>query len=157
MDNVTALIGAPVEDWFASCFVEQRAGMVRLAFVLVDDLDVAEDVVQAAFARMYVRRHTVREPLKYLRSAVYNGCRNHHRSLARRRRRVVPLNLADEPVGDHVIDVVRRLPLRRRTVIVLRFYEGLRDSEIADVMNLPIGTVKSTLSRTLASLRKELS
>jgi RNA polymerase sigma factor (sigma-70 family) len=55
------------------------------------------------------------------------------------------------------MDVVRRLPTRRRCLVVLRYYEGLTDAEISEVTGLPLGTVKSTLHRTLADLREELS
>jgi RNA polymerase sigma factor (sigma-70 family) len=88
---------------------------------------------------------------------VYNGCRNHHR-WARVRRKQVPVGVGDQAaVGDHVIDVVRRLPSRQRAVVTLHFYADLSDSEIAEVIGVPVGTVKSTLHRALAVLRKELS
>lgn len=41
------------DDWFDAFYRQQRTGMVRLAFVLVDDREVAEDIVQTAFARVY--------------------------------------------------------------------------------------------------------
>jgi RNA polymerase sigma factor (sigma-70 family) len=61
------------------------------------------------------------------------------------------------PMGDHVIDVVRHLPPKRRALVVLRYYSGLTDAEIAETTGLPVGTVKSTLHRALAELRKELA
>jgi RNA polymerase sigma factor (sigma-70 family) len=98
----------------------------------------------------------VRDPLPYLRSAVYNACRNHHRAQRNERRR--PIDSADEPpFGDHVIDAVRRLAPKPRSLVVLRYYAGLTDSEIAVTTGLPIGTVKSTLHRALATLKEELS
>jgi RNA polymerase sigma-70 factor (sigma-E family) len=162
MDEVGVPVAATVEvgltvDWFPAFYLEQRAGMVRLAFVLVDDVDTAEDLVQGAFARVYQRRSKIDDPLKYMRSAVYNACRNHHRALRVRRARPLRPESGDAPVGDHIIDVVRRLPLRKRAVVVLRFYAGLSDAEIAEAIGIPVGTVKSTLHRTLLELREELS
>ncbi len=145
------------DDWFPAFYVAQRAGMVRLAYVLVDDLETAEDLVQQAFARMYAARRRVNDPAAYLRSAVYNACRNHHRGLRVRRARSLPIPSNDGPIGDHVIDVVRRLPAKRRAMVVLRFYAGLTDHEIAVTLGVPVGTVKSTLHRTLQQLREELS
>lgn len=144
-------------DWFGELYRAHWDGMVRLAFVMVDDLAVAEDLAQDAFARMYRARDGVREPLAYLRSAVYNACRNHVRH--QQVRRAAPAFRAAEapPVGDHVIDVIRRLPYRTRALVVLRYYAGLTDTEIAEVTGLPAGTVKSRLHRTLSELRKEWS
>jgi RNA polymerase sigma factor (sigma-70 family) len=126
----------------------------------VDDLGVAEELAQDAFARVYQARSTVRDPLPYLRSAVYNACRNHHRGeRARRSTRSNSLLTAEgsPAIGDHVIDVVRRLTPKKRALVVLRYYSGLTDVEIAETTGLPIGTVKSTLHRALAELRGELS
>jgi RNA polymerase sigma-70 factor (sigma-E family) len=155
----------PVDGWFDDVYRQHWAGMVRLAFAMVDDRAVAEDLAQEAFARVFRARDRVRDPLPYLRSALYNGCRNHLRDLGRRRRRDARSLLGDgggasggaAPVGDHVMDVVRRLPFRQRSLVVLRYYEGLTDTEIAVATGMPVGTVKSTLHRTLAALREELS
>jgi RNA polymerase sigma factor (sigma-70 family) len=146
----------PGTDWFDDVYRTHWDGMVRLAFVMVDDLAVAEELVQDAFARVYRARDTVRDPLPYLRSAVYNACRNHHR--ARRSERRHPPPATDQPpIGDHVIDTIRRLAPKPRALVVLRYYGGLTDSEIAATTGLPIGTVKSTLHRALAQLREELA
>jgi RNA polymerase sigma factor (sigma-70 family) len=147
-------------DWFADLYRTHWHGMVRLAFVMVDDLAVAEELTQDAFARVFRARSTVRDPLAYLRSAVYNACRNHHRGERARwstRARSLPTTDGPPAIGDHVIDVVRRLAPKKRALVVLRYYSGLTDSEIAETTGLPIGTVKSTLHRALAELRGELS
>ena len=144
-------------DWFAALYREHWDGMVRLAFVMVDDRGVAEELVQDAFARVYRSRDTVHDPLPYLRSAVYNACRNHHRGERVRRRHLRPAVADEAPMGDHVIDAVRRLRPERRALVVLRYYSGLTDAEIAAITGLPLGTVKSTLHRALAELREALS
>lgn len=118
-------------DWFADLYETHWSGMVRLAFVLVDDRADAENLVQDVFARMYRHRDRVDDPVAYLRSAVYNACRNHHRARRVRRSRVLPAAVNDEPFGDHVIDVVRRLPSRKRAMVVLRYYADMSDAEIA--------------------------
>ena len=144
-------------DWFASLYREHWDGMVRLAFVMVDDRAVAEELVQDAFARVFRSRDTVNDPLPYLRSAVYNACRNHHRGERVRRRHLRAAVDAEAPLGDHVIDAVRRLRPERRALVVLRYYSGLTDVEIAATTGMPLGTVKSTLHRALAELREALS
>ena len=143
-------------DWFDHLYRDHWDGMVRLAFVMVDDLAVAEELAQDAFARVYRARESVRDPLPYLRSAVYNACRNHHRARRKEWRNASPTT-DQPPFGDHVIDAVRRLATKPRSLVVLRYYAGLTDSEIAETTGLPIGTVKSTLHRALAQLREELA
>jgi RNA polymerase sigma factor (sigma-70 family) len=160
MDDVVVSVEPPPAaepDWFASLYREHWEGMVRLAFVMVDDRAVAEELVQDAFARVYRAGDAVHEPLPYLRSAVYNACRNHHRSERVRRRHLRATVDAQAPLGDHVIDAVRRLRPERRALVVLRYYSGLTDAEIAATTGMPLGTVKSTLHRALAELREALS
>ena len=154
---VDDLVAVETDDWFDAFYRQQRSGMVRLAFVLVDDREVAEDIVQTAFARVYQRRNRIDAPLAYLRASVYNGCRNHHRWARVRRRLTEAPDDVQPAMGDHVIDVVRALPLRQRSVVTLHFYADLTDPEIAAAIGVPVGTVKSTLHRALAAMRKELS
>ena len=52
---------------------------------------------------------------------------------------------------------IRRLPVRQRACVVLRYYEGLTEKETAEVLGCSVGTVKSQTSRALSHLRKELS
>jgi RNA polymerase sigma factor (sigma-70 family) len=154
---VDELVVVETDDWFDAFYRQQRIGMVRLAFVLVDDREVAEDIVQTAFARVYQRRQRIDVPLAYLRACVYNGCRNHHRWARVRRNNREVGNGAQPAIGDHVIDVVRSLPHRQRVVVTLHFYADMTDPEIAAAIGIPVGTVKSTLHRALAAMRKELS
>jgi RNA polymerase sigma factor (sigma-70 family) len=135
---------------------DQFERMVRLAHVLVDTQEEAEEVVQDAFAALFPRYERIDNPLAYLRGSVLNGAR--HRL---RRRRVVrrhPAPQAEEVAlpYNHVIDAVRRLPHRQRSVIVLRYELQLSDGEIAEALRVPLGTVKSTMHRALARLRMEV-
>jgi RNA polymerase sigma-70 factor (sigma-E family) len=131
--------------------------LVRLAYLLVDTTEHAEEAVQDAFARAYPKWDRIQNHDAYMRTAVVNACRRvqRRRMLVRR----TPQHRPDDAVlgADHIADVVRGLPLRLRQVIVLRYYLQLSDAEIADTLNLPPGTVKSTLHRARARLREELS
>jgi RNA polymerase sigma-70 factor (sigma-E family) len=131
--------------------------LVRLAFLLVDTVEHAEEAVQDAFAKAYPKWDRIENPDAYMRTAVVNTCRR-----VQRRRMLVrqtPSACVDHEVlaVDHVGDVVRGLPMRLRQVVVLRYYLQLSDKEIADTLDMPIGTVKSTLHRARAHLREELS
>jgi RNA polymerase sigma factor (sigma-70 family) len=131
--------------------------LCRMAFLLVDTREQAEEVVQEAFAKALPRWQTLDCPDAYVRACVLNGCRRVQRRRALMRRKPAPRDALDTPaVTDHVIDAVRRLPSPQREVIVLRFYVQSTDAEIAATLNMAIGTVKSTLHRAKARLRLEL-
>jgi len=141
---------------FDDLYRERFAPMVRLAFVLVDTQEEAEEVVQEAFAALLTRFRRVDNPDAYLRRSVLNGARQ-----VLRRRRIVrrqPEPRAEAATLDynHVLDAVRRLPHRQRAAIVLRFEMQLSDAEIAKALRMPIGTAKSTLHRAIARLRLEV-
>ena len=131
--------------------------LVRLAFLLVDTNEHAEEAVQDAFAKAYSKWGRVENADSYMRMAVVNTCRRVQRRRMLARRTPNPA-VGDAVLGaDHVWDVVRRLPLNLRQVVVLRYYLQLSDPEIADTLGMPIGTVKSTLHRARAQMRGELS
>jgi RNA polymerase sigma factor (sigma-70 family) len=52
---------------------------------------------------------------------------------------------------------IRRLPTRQRAVVVLRYHEDLPELEVARLLQMPVGTVKSTANRALARLRRDLA
>ncbi|MGH9127959.1 MAG: RNA polymerase sigma factor [Acidimicrobiales bacterium] len=149
-------------EWPASLIDLYRAQytpMVRLAYLLTGSSAVAEDVVQEAFIRVRARLGSVDRPVAYLRAAVVNGSRNHHRHVEVERR-LAPLSAAPEGFVDQVDelgDALATLPERQRTVLVLRYYQGLSEAEIAAVLDCRAGTVKSLAHRGLASLRKVIA
>jgi RNA polymerase sigma factor (sigma-70 family) len=130
--------------------------MVRLAHVLVDTQEDAEEVVQDAFAALLPHYERIENPLAYLRGSVLNGAR--HQLRRRRVARRHPAPQAEEAAlhYNHIIDAVRNLPRRQRSVIVLRYELQLSDAEIGEALRIPIGTVKSTMHRALARLRTEV-
>lgn len=143
-------------DPFDVVYHREFRSMVRMATALVDSPEQAEEVVQDAFAALYLKYRLVNEPVAYLRVTVLNGCR---RVLRRRRvmRRQPPLAAESGELGyNHVLDAVRRLPARQRNAITLRYELQLSDAEIAQILGMPLGTVKSTLHRALARLRTEV-
>ena len=140
-----------------SFYHREFRALVRLAMVLVDEQEQAEEVVQDAFAALYLRYDTVAAPLPYIRATVLNGSRRVLRRRLLTRRLLGHPQPANELVYNHVIDAVRRLPARQRAAVVLRYELQLTDAEIADTLKVPLGTVKSTLHRAIAQLRQEIT
>ena len=147
-------------------------GLIRMAYVMLGDLPGAEDVVQEAFCGLYRRWERLADPAGaayYVRTSVLNGCRSALRRQAVRRGFVQHRSLADplpavsaETVvlggeeREDVIHALRRLPDRQREVLILRFYAELPDEQIARVMGIRPGTVRSTAFRALDALGRAL-
>jgi len=140
---------------------------VRLAYLLTGDRGVAEDVVQDAFVRVAGRLAHLRAPEAfdaYLRRAVVNLAKNHFRRRAVERAflaRARPVDRVAAPEGaiverHAVVAALGRLSERQRAAIVLRYYEDQPEDAIAAVLRCRPGTVRSLISRGVATLRDEL-
>jgi RNA polymerase sigma-70 factor (sigma-E family) len=153
----------------ADLYREHRMRLVRLAILLVDDQSTAEDVVQEAFTGLHRHWSGLRDEaaaVAYLRTAVVNGAR----SVLRRRRTAreyvpphqVNARSAESLVmlsAEHqaVVDALSTLPPRQREVLVLQYYGGLSESEIAASTGISRGTVKSTASRALEAVGRAMA
>jgi RNA polymerase sigma-70 factor (sigma-E family) len=147
---------------------QHRMRLVRLAILLVDEPATAEDVVQEAFTGLHRHWTGLRDEaaaLGYLRTAVVNGSR----SVLRRRktaRGYVPPHQANARSAESlamlttehqsVVAALGQLPPRQREVLVLRYYGGMSEAEIATVTGVSRGTVKSSASRALDALQRIL-
>ena len=146
------------DEWVAA----RGAGLLRLAYVLTGNRADAEDAVQDALARALPRwEHirTVGDPDAYVRRMVVNA----HTSWWRRfRKRETPVaetftpDVAADPGTDERDQVWRAclaLPEAQRVAVVLRYYEQLEYAEIAALTGVAEGSVRSRVSRGLATLR----
>jgi RNA polymerase sigma-70 factor (sigma-E family) len=146
-------------------YVALRPRLVRTAYAVCGDLGVAEDAVQAAFAKAYRswrRISRLESPEAYLRRMVVNEVLNDRRK-ARRRHEVTSAEPPDRGVDVALPDdqgelwrAVSSLPPRQRAVFVLRYYEDLSEQQIAEALGCRPGTVKSQASAALATLRSRL-
>ncbi|WP_127504641.1 SigE family RNA polymerase sigma factor [Actinoplanes solisilvae] len=142
--------------------------LLRYAVLLSGDREEARDIVQEVLTRALVkwdRIGQVTDPFGYVRRMVTNEFLS-----LRRRRRVKTVPLGPEAVDgssaphapeqaqpdDDLWRLLMKLPRQQRAVLVLRYYEGLSDLEIAEVLGRRTGTVRSNASRALAALRIEL-
>jgi RNA polymerase sigma-70 factor (sigma-E family) len=149
---------------FSAWMTARQPSLHRTAYLLAGDHHTAEDLVAATLAKVYLAWHKIerRESVDgYARRVLVNE----HNSLWRRpwKKREVTRDEVPEQAGvrDHydegrrgeLWELVQHLPRKQRAVIVLRYYEELSESEIADALGISAGTVKSQASRAMATLR----
>jgi RNA polymerase sigma-70 factor (sigma-E family) len=143
--------GSTFDDVYRSHYVR----LVGLARLMIGALGPAEEVVQDAFVQLYRNWESVNYPPTYVRIAVVNGCRSHGRRLAVERRRPLPdrESVVLDTTAVAVRDALAQLTPRQRAAVVLRYFEDLPEREIAEALGCRPGTVKSLLSRGLATLK----
>lgn len=149
--------------------VQKHQGMVfSIAYHFLHDRALAEDLAQEVFLELYQNLNRIESAAHltyWLRRVTANRCIDQGRKKLRRRE--LALEDAPEPSASaestdplllqRLQQSVAGLPEKQRMVVILRFQEGLGPAEIADVLEMPVNTVKSTLHRTLADLRKGLT
>ncbi len=148
---------ADLERAQSELYGERRLTMLRLGYLLTGSSTVAEELVHDGFEQVMRRWDDIDNPSAYLRIAVINGAR----SWGRRRRRFPNEPLEHHPAIDADAIAVRTalaaLRHEEREALVLRYYAGLSDSQIAEAVDRPIGTVKSQIHRGLARMENALS
>jgi RNA polymerase sigma-70 factor (sigma-E family) len=152
----------------ATLFEVYYVSLVRMARLLVDDRETAEDVVMDAFTSLYKRWTAVRDPdeaYRYVRSCVLNGARSQLRRRRLRRRHEsgsphqestrdgIETNQSDRST---VTQLLRTLPYRQRQVLVLRYFVDMTEAQIAYELGVSPGSVKTHASRGLAALARAL-
>jgi RNA polymerase sigma-70 factor (sigma-E family) len=162
-DAVVGDSARPDDPGFRDYVAERSRSLLRTAFVLTGNRADAEDLVQAALAKTYQAWDRI-EDRGALDGYVRRAMVNTHISWWRRRRLeeyptdVIPDQVvADPSVASDQYETLRRaidrLPQRMRTAVVLRYFEDMTEAEIAAVLGISLGTVKSTVSRAVAKLR----
>lgn len=155
------------ETALGALFDRHEARLFRHASGLLTHREDAKDAVAIAFFELWRKRATVRlvdgSPLPWLLNTVAHSARNleragrRYRGLLARTPVAPPAAAPVAPDETGVLAALRRLPPREQSVIVLTVLEGYLDREAAAVLGVPLGTVKSRLSRAKARLRDEMT
>ncbi len=149
--------------------VRQLAAIQRFAAVLTGDQVRGDDLVQEVLVRAHAswrRIGSLDRPEFYVRKMIVNEFLS-----SRRRtwwlvpagsgtdidRRVAPDHASGHADRDAMLAELSKLPAQQRAVLVLRYYEGLDDGRIAELLGIAAGTVRSYASRALATLRIEMT
>jgi RNA polymerase sigma-70 factor (sigma-E family) len=149
-----------VDDEIKEFVRARHAALLRRAYLLTGNPEAAADLVQDALVRCCVawRRRPPDNPEAYVLKVMVN------RQISRwQRRRTIELPMADLPdqpgpeaERDEMWAVLQQVAPRQRAVLVLRYYEGMTEGEIADVLGISVGTVRSQNAKGLHRLRAAL-
>lgn len=153
-------------------FVAARSrSLLHTAYLLTGDWEQGRDLLQTALAstaRRWPKLRDREQPEIYVRRALYHAQVDRFRLLSWGRETVTD-TVPDQPSGQvadwadtvvqrqDIMAALRRLPKRQRAVIVLRYFEDRPDNEIAAILGVAQGTVRSQTHKALASLRTTLA
>jgi RNA polymerase sigma-70 factor (sigma-E family) len=154
---------------FDAFVTEHGAGLLRTAHLITLDHTEAEDLVQECLvqlSRRWQRISSMDRPLAYARRTLANIAFRGAEKRLRRRDELsgagvdVPADIEDvvELIGvrQEVLGALRTLTVRQRTVLALRYFHDLSETQVADALGCSVGTVRSTTSRSLAQLREAI-
>ena len=140
-------------EGFEALYRDNYRKLVQLAYLLTQSAETADDLVQDVFARVFPRWQRLEDPAPYLRRCVVNAANSWRRRLRLERLRSANVEESALLHADELFDVLAQLPARQRSAVVLRFYEGLTDSEVAAVLGCRPGTVASLVHRAFERMR----
>jgi len=155
------------EQFVAGCADD----LLRTAYLVVWDLAGAEDLVQESLfriARRWPRVRSMKHPAAYARRVLFNLAlddakrRSRHQSeLSRsepqeRSDEAAALALGMVEAKSELMGALAELAPRQRATLVLRFFEDLPETQVAEILGCSVGTVKSTTSRALERLRQKI-
>jgi RNA polymerase sigma-70 factor (sigma-E family) len=146
---------------------DRSPAMLRTAFLFTGDHYLAEDLLQAALTKTYLRWGNLRDERAgeaYVRKVMASVYTRWYRRKWNAEYPTLDLPergaLDPYPASDDrivVSELLRSLSRRQRAVVVLRFFEDLSEKDVADMLGISVGTVKSTTAAALAKLRASTS
>lgn len=151
---------------FDSCYED----LCRYAFTIVKDYDVAEDIVQSMFMKLWEMRDSVditTSIRSYLFRSVYNQCINHleHKEvrakhdqsvIAEASRNQLQPGVFPEELEENIRKAVDALPPQCRSIFIMSRYEEMKYSEIADKLGISVNTIQNQVCKALKLLREAL-
>ena len=157
-DGLPALPGVTLatQHDFAALYSTEFGKLAGYLTSLTGNPDVAREAAQEAFTRLFARWRKVHEPRGFVYVVGTNLCKHHWRQGGRERSAVNSLGITtDYGKAAHdpwLRDLVERLPLRLREVVLLHYYADLPVAEVALAVHRPVGTVKRRLHEARALL-----
>ena len=142
---------------FQSFYHLHREPLLKILYRICGDWSLAEDSVHHAFTTLYAKRreYDLGQPLKNLLVTIaLNYARLQHRNRGKATPPPAPTAVDDR--SSRVEEIIRELPSEERVILVLRFYDHASYQEIAEILKIPLGTVKWKMHETIKKLRPRL-
>jgi RNA polymerase sigma-70 factor (ECF subfamily) len=176
MADLTEALRAGDVSAFEAVFQDYRKMVFKTAYLMTGRKEEAEDILQEVFVSVWRSRNTFNPEKGKLTTWIYRITVN--QCLSRRRRKKLSLlsleekniNLPDTKPAkqpeeilvtrleyERLVKAMNVLDSRHRSVLILRYFNDLSYDEIAQVVGIPLGTVKSRVSQALRSLRTQMS
>ena len=150
---------------FEEFVTESGDALLRMATLLTADPDLAEDVYQETLHRLAMRWSRVDNPKAFCRRVLNNIVIDQARARKRRPRELFSVHDCTDPrsadpvtaaeLRPALLAALGTLTLQQRTIVVLRYFDDLGENEVAELLGVSPGTVKSTASRAVAQLRTQ--
>lgn len=160
-------------DAFEKLYILTHKKIYIFSLSIVKDVDLAEDIVQDVFLTIKEKIHTLENPklfIAWINKITYNKCIN---EINKEKKHIFSTNydVYLEDIKDldtcinpeskyetkektnYIISLIDKLSDTHKTLILLKYYSGLKNDEIASIMNIPVGTVKSGLHYAKKKLR----
>lgn len=149
---------------FTDLVMEKKASLYRIAYSYTRNKEDAFDIVSDAIYKAFVSIEKLNEPSQFytwltriLINCAYNHIKKSNRTvLTDKDMRPETGETTDQDALIDLYNAIETLDERDKTVIILKYLEDMTIEQVANVMQLPVGTVKTSLNRALKELRFEL-
>lgn len=157
-------------DAMGYIYEKYKTKVYRTAYLLSYNASLSDDITQEAFIRIFSKMHLYKESYSF-ESWIYMIVLNVYRNIRRKQKWKNMLPLSEDikveddtclPASEQnerkelLAGIIRTLPDRISEVIILKYYTGLSQEEIAKALKIPLGTVKSRINTGLKKLRKHI-
>lgn len=148
-------------ETFSGLIWEYTPALYRLAFGILHNREDAEDVVSESVLKAYEKLHALRKPECFRAWLMQIAVNEAKRVYTKNKRYTLTENIEDympafEDEHHELWDIVMKLDIDYRETVILYFYEQFSIKEIAQILHIPEGTVKSRLSRAKKKLKESL-
>lgn len=172
-NSLVLLLRDNAPDAFTQIYNKYFSMLYALSYKYLQEHELAEDVVQQIFLQLWENRLSDRIMIN-LKNYLYTMTKNHLLNMIRSQNNLLvriyenvqqPTEMADDGLQEKLeeerrlccfYEAVKRLPGSKREICLLKIYEGLNNQEIADKLNMPVGTVKNYYTQSIRMLKFNL-
>ncbi|GGD18546.1 sigma-70 family RNA polymerase sigma factor [Pontibacillus salipaludis] len=153
------------EKAFVELFSQYQEDIYRISYTYVKNQNDALDVVQEVAYRSFKKMDTLKHP-EYFKTWLIKMAITCSIDLIRKNKKVITIDTnyenyigtedQDTALSITLHELLDKLNEEEKSIIILKFYQGYTFKEIADILEIPLGTAKSNMYRALQKLRNDL-